>query len=357
MRARGIRAGVALAMAVLCLAPAGAAAKPGYKVRDGGFAALLRAPGNDGWRLSVVALGHRQISVDLSKGLMSASYVVRGRASSRGIRANLGKLGRIAVRFDPAPARFKAQRFADNCTGTPGVVAPGSWRGTIRFRGELGFTTVDARQAGGVYRRWHRSICKRRDGPIGAGASARKRPPKLVFNVFGADEKVRGRQTSFFLLQLDLSGPKAAEAGSFTIAGAARGERRGRIAISRSYVYLGDKQALLGSDPGAYPLEATVAMPSPFSGTAAFHEDLGADPTWEGDLSVWLPGAGKVPLAGEGFRAALCRASGKPHLRTCLKQMESELPSSARAGGRRPLAQISGSQSQVLGDARLSWAR
>jgi hypothetical protein len=52
--------------------------------------------------------------------------------------------------------------------------------------------------------------------------------------------------------------------------------------------------------------DATVEPPAPFEGSAAFHLESPTQASWTGDLSVDLPGIGKVALAGPGTSADLC---------------------------------------------------
>lgn len=78
----------------------------------------------------------------------------------------------------------------------------------------------------------------------------------------------------------------------------------------------------------AEPLtEATVSPSAPFSGSATFHLDGPKTASWTGDLAVELPGAGEVPLSGEGISAGLCH--GPSH---CTKTLRGLLQKELEGG-------------------------
>ncbi|HEV7483061.1 MAG TPA: hypothetical protein VGO13_08170 [Solirubrobacterales bacterium] len=88
--------------------------------------------------------------------------------------------------------------------------------------------------------------------------------------------------------------------------------------------------------------------PPPFVGSASFRDPADGPPSWTGPLSISLPGAPAVQLAGPNLAARLCRNHSL--LREC------KVPLPPRRDG-RARAQGSGSQSQAFWDVRLSWSR
>jgi hypothetical protein len=116
--------------------------------------------------------------------------------------------------------------------------------------------------------------------------------------------------------------------------------------ISRNAVVRGlpDDGALTPKKRGAIVLDP----PPPFAGSASFRDPASGPPSWTGPLSVSLPGAPAVQLAGPNFSARLCRNQSLLH------ECKAPLPP-RRDGGAQ--AQGSGSQSQAFWDVKLSWSR
>ncbi len=134
----------------------------------------------------------------------------------------------------------------------------------------------------------------------------------------------------------------------------ARGRARvGAIRISRDAFAIGGDAVLIAGDPDREPDRAKVLPPEPFSGTATYRKEAGSPPGWSGDLAVRFLGKGIVPLAGEGFRATLCRNGGS--FDRCQDRLTEQTFGAIDL--RRWLAQGRGSQSQAFWDDRLSWSR
>lgn len=357
------RGGAKLLLALTAIAaapPDDGLAKSGYEVRPGGFATEIQIRGGNGWDVSVSALRHGRVAVTTSKGPMAATYTAPGRATRHGIWANLGSLGRIALRFEPTAGR-KVKRMGSRCTGRPAITENGTFRGTLRFRGERGYTAANVRSAFGTVSRWHRTVCKRRSQRLSPGPpgriSARSKRFQVQFSVLLAGARRHGHQTVMLLMQADGVGGTASREFDFTVGVAGRSERRGRVAISRRLIVLSEEIAVLTGKPGAFPMEATVAPAKPFSGTATYFQERGQKASWSGDLGVWLPGAETVRLTGPGFESSLCVVASERRLAACLRRLAGSFLDPAPEGSRQLLRQISGSQSQLFGDARLSWVR
>jgi hypothetical protein len=338
MKARGVLLSllVAATIGAYLVQPHAVMAKSDYEVESPSFDIGFRLKGSHGFELLVSAAGHRRVSLTAWKGPVSATYTVPGRATSKRIEANFGTLGKVSVRFDasPAPKARKARQRRRSCRGHPAISIRGTFHGTIRFRGELGYTATNSRQAKGNFYRTFRRVCKKRsrkpDLPLPGRRWLAEKQPRLLINTLSVRSKANGRRTEFAILQLkDTGGSKKAESSSLSFVVVAQGERAGRMAIERSVFTIGDNGSLLIGDPGLQPVTATVALPKPFSGTARYLEETGFPPSWTGDLGVWLPGTGTVPLTGEGFTASLCQAHGIRQTIACFRRFDQSLEGSS----------------------------
>jgi hypothetical protein len=364
-----------LALAV----PAGAAAKPGYEVRERALRLELSLPASNGYSVSIETEGHRRVTLTAQKAGVVAAYRTRGRVDRHGIEADFGKLGRISVRFrgerrplvGPLPPGL-ADLLDDldlphrACHGRKPVREVGVFRGTVRFEGENGFTRVQARHAKGEVNRSYTRVCERYPGSAGKPAEKRSDDFDLRVSIlYAADPSLR-RKVSFEAVGFRFEGPLR-ELGEFFLVGATTLERKEGMLVLRKAIEFGDEGSVLLSLPSKSPVTATVALPGPFDGTAAYRKARGSPSTWEGSLSTRPPGAGLVPLTGSGFTAALCRvALSELADSRCLRRAGLPLPGALEVApslAARPaalgrlLAQGSGSQSQFFWDDRLSWSR
>lgn len=244
---------------------------------------------SNGYTVSVERRG-RQVTLGafrFGRFLSAASYTVVGSASPDRIKARFGKLGRVSVRFKAKRAKRIGPR--KGCTGKPAMDRSGVFVGTIRFRGEGGYTRVAARRAQGRVIDTLKERCEFPHTRRSARASASPLgPPVLGASLgsrrgFGASISRRaGKRSALY------------EAISF--------ERRGRMRIFRivfakgredSFTYVGDLSA------------ATVKPPAPFEGEATFLRERRGKGSWLGSLSVSFPGRDDVPMAGSRFVAKL----------------------------------------------------
>jgi hypothetical protein len=87
--------------------------------------------------------------------------------------------------------------------------------------------------------------------------------------------------------------------------------RHGRISEGVFLAKLKEKAtALEAPDPTTPAAEAIVAPASlPFRGSATFRREVAEGSQWSGDLRVYMPGLGSVPLTGPGAKVTMC-ASG-----------------------------------------------
>jgi hypothetical protein len=335
MGARGRHLGLAVcAIAIASLPlPAVGSAGPLPTVLPRSLGLEMNLEGSDGYSVSVTGHGHHHVEVLATKGRYFAFYRVRGSVSRDHIDADLGRFGRVSVRFDGS-VRPEPDPFAGECSGRRPIHETGLFRGAVEFRGEHGFTRVSARSVRGDLYRTFRQVCRLRDRS-GAGASG---TAGFAITVLAAGSRSAGRGIYFDAFRLDREPGGGRPSPWITTAGLS--EQLGRIALSKVVVTESSPAEIRVSAKGVHPASADVAPGRPFAGTAFFREAPAPAPEWTGDLNLRLPGVGPTGLAGEQFDAELCHATGVRQLNRC-------------AGS----AQISGSQSQLLEDARLSWAR
>jgi hypothetical protein len=330
LRCLGLLA-ISATVLAFALPDGGAAQRSGGRSAGGGGLSVLFLRGSDGYQVQLMTIG-RTVLLEAGKARVGAFYAVRGNVSGNRIGARFGRLGRVAVKFSPVGRSARRKRSSRCPDGGPPLEF-GVFRGTIEFRGERGYTTVDARRASGVVIHPRRRPC----GPnLRAALSATFGRPSLNTQLTAISRR-KGTVTSFELSRRGRSRLSLE---------ASRQERRGRMQIFRqASTVIGGENAFISSGPGVQPAFAFVVAPKPFAGSALFAAD--ASNTWTGSLSAWLPGAGKVGLTGPDFALSLCRRSSEE--RGC----NPEPPV------RKPLwiPQGRGSQSQALREARLSWSR
>jgi len=314
---------LALLVALAALAPAMATAAPKGSKGLPGFSVEMKLRGSHGYSVRIGADDHRIVSIIVSKGSTFASYSVPGRATSEGIEANFGKLGRISVRFTPARSSARRKR---GCR-----VLRGHFRGVIRFRGELDYTQVTAKSSRGAVnppgggRRCNARAATRPgvdSSPNVRDLLARAAEPDFGITGVGAAAHMGGRTVVFYDVEALEITPDAKVVPFLTITIGGTEERRGRISISRLALLILGRRVAFPSPPGQQPLTATVKAPKPFQGTGSYLEVPDAEPTWTGDFSVSLPGAGLVPLTGPEFDALLCTGPLTKKTESCLDDLE-----------------------------------
>jgi hypothetical protein len=318
---------LATCLAFSLLVPPLALAGNGRAVTRAGDLAGFSLRGSDGYAVQVLTIGRRFVVLSASKGHVGAVYSTRGRISGNRIRARFGNLGRISVRFHPS----------SHCSGATAIEDRGTFWGVIRFSGEHHYTSVDARSARGFAIRPGRDACE--GGHRARSAAAL--PTERLTTHLAAVSKRSGRVVS-----VDVLGSRQPRLW----VQASTLERRGKMEVRRvAYAVVGGPNAFLSSGAGEHPAFAILRPPKPFSGTGAFEEGADLAQSWTGSLAVWLPGAGKVRLAGPRFASSFCRRPSGDSGCALFP------PVQRRVGFAQP--QGSGSQSQALRDTRLSWSR
>lgn len=322
MRAPGgkrIVAVAALSLALLC-GPPGASARPsGHFPLIGGFE--LRS--SKGYRAEAFFFGSL-VGLELRAGNVSADYLVLGRRRHGRLLARFGRLGRLAIHFHPG-ASFRREPCE--------VIHRGIYRGAFEFVGERRYTELHASRAKGLG-----FLVPSRD--CDASTSAAPFNGGGLRTYLHAISKQPGSVTSLSVRRLPGEGRVHVEASLE--------ERRKRMFVVReAFSKVGGNRAFIASAPGKHPAFAFLKPPKPFAGSAVFEEGGVGASSWSGDLSAWLPGAGRVSLAGREFSSSFCRRP--PGKAGCPYDPVVQRPLSTLQG--------SGSQSQLLADARLSWSR
>lgn len=216
-----------------------------------------------------------------------AASIYRARAASadpRRVEAQLGQLGRISVAFHPSGrSRVTTLGVADEAgCGRPARIVRrlGTFRGTVVFRGEDGYTSVEATSAPGSV-----------GTPLpGCAVASRLRPGDSGGAPGAVLTAVHRRAGARFEARTTASGVAFA---------ATWRERLGGVVVSRR-AYAGAPRAAFAF--GSDLTWARVTPPAPFSGTARFGAAGAA--SWTGSLRATFAG-GTIPLTGSGFRASL----------------------------------------------------
>jgi hypothetical protein len=384
--ALGLLAGAILASAALVSAPT-AAAKPRVQVFERSLRLVLLTEASNDYSLGIETDGHRQVALTLSKGSGAVIYTTTGRVSRKGIEADFGALGEVSVRFHGKllrrrrPSRrldvfgvpSRGRGLGTVCRGRRAQVESGDFRGTIRFEGENGFSGIDASAGRGFVIRKYRRVCRtsqphlhpkprRHRGQDSKGADqARAALGGLRANLLTVGGEADGRRVFMRALSFD-SGPKWLRELFGTMLIGATLERRDGIRIERVAMTGAGSNALTVSRGKNKPTRVSVVFPKPMEGRAELVQAKGSPVSWSGSLSMRLPGAGGVPLTGPGLAVVYCRISlAEIEESPCLPRSEALLPPESLSGSprlKKLLAlQESGSHSQALADAKLSWSR
>lgn len=295
---------------LLLVVPAGASADRQCHSQIKATTYELTLRGSNGYQVEIESFRSGKVTLTAQKetgfGGFVATYAVKGQSDERGLKADFGQLGRIAVHI----RRQRPTRFA---------VESVRLEGRIEFHGEQGFTSVSLRRARGAVSRTFKRACP--------GRSSGRQPRASHADISsdgGARETglVAAELTSNRAVSMEVrSGPFSGGKAIFALVSLE--ERREGMRIERGTIYSSRLGTVSATPPGTGPLSGNVALPYPFSGTAAFSRDSDSPTSWSGDLAVSMPGAPNVPLTGPGFSAVAC--SGKEEtnrLERCADEME-----------------------------------
>ncbi len=281
-------AAMAATLALIWAAPASAPAfveplPPGYAAfllhGTHGYSILGRANPEEGSQEETVTLRVYR------KGV-AASYEVPAEVTGTTIDAKLGGVGRISVEFHP---RGKPQIASIKCNRSAKLrYQPGVWVGEIEFKGEEGFTRVEARFAKQITWPFLLIACPYISEPVELG-------PELPGALLLGGWRSKAHSVGLEAITKRPGGPLKVIASIE--------EQKGQLHISRvaSGFYSGT-----GFEFDPTLITATLRPLGPiFSGVAAYSRFAEPQRRWTGDLSVDLPGRSNLALTGTRFRVSL----------------------------------------------------
>lgn len=287
---------LACSAAALFAATPGASAKSGYLVMQGYHSIWFSLQGSNGYRINVEKRGHQVALLALGARSTVAYLPYASEPKGSDIDFRLPGLGRVSVRFRPqGPPRRSAPDPFPGCRGGELVKQRGHFVGTIRFRGERGYTSAWGKRVKGGIETRTKEICKR-------SLDDDSEPPADRTELWVKSES--GTQGVGF------SASTIGDPFDLTTFGASVVERRREMAIFRHTFVDGKEGDFVIGDTRPYPLSATVSPPAPFSGSAEYTRTPDGGRTWTGSLSVPFPGLGPVALTGPDFTARFCQHSG-----------------------------------------------
>jgi hypothetical protein len=299
VRRAAISALAALALSAACVLPPAAASaagsaefRAGLHLHRGRYEVSVQGLGPSIYM--TVATG----TLRSQKRVAATAYVARGTATESRLEASFGELGEISMRFHPSPKRtwVKPDR---RCRGAGRyLVRHGDWEGTLRFRGEEDYLSLDVHRARGEVETVAPS-CRRAGSATGRGPSRRDLIRPSQEPALGPEVPVILASWRQGIANASFGGG-ASEEGSIFLASTQ--ESRGPIAIFRAARALGPASAMSAD---AALTSAHVSPPAPFHGSATFHAAPDGTRTWSGGLFVSFPGASHYALTGEPFEPRL----------------------------------------------------
>jgi hypothetical protein len=247
--------------------------------------------GYSGWVMAGARPGKPgSVILSLARGGESVTYATRAEVTETSIEASFGALGEIDVHSVPS-GRTVIERGP---CGSRAKVGSGRWEGTIRFRGEGGFTSVKATSATATARPFLRELCV---APLNEGTGGRSPGALLTLSRHHGTESVA------------MSVRKNKRVGPTRIK-VEQSERRDGLEVERTVSVVDPSKAF---DFEAPPGRVTVEPPRPFTGSLTVSRRPNSPPSVKGDLKVDLPGRAAVPLLGPGsLHASLVRAVLNP---------------------------------------------
>ena len=133
----------------LLTAPVLADAKPGYVVFSGDHEVELSLKGSHGYSIEV-AKTSRFVEMFVNRDPDNAAYLIRRRQTNDdGVEVEFPGVGRVSVEFHPVGPPHREAGFFPSCRGGETTKQPGYFQGTIRIRGERGYTSAHTGRASG----------------------------------------------------------------------------------------------------------------------------------------------------------------------------------------------------------------
>ena len=223
------------------------------------------------------------------------AYAARGTVTSRRIAASFGQFGKVDVHFRPS-GRVVESRPRHRCRGADHFTSKlGVFVGGVRFSGEKQYVAVRSHRAKGRIRTPLHLHCS--SLPPGLLSSPRARPVSHhpVFTPTFLTATWRHAVSSVELITFRI--------GKTTLFAAITEEGLGSMARIRYGLATAPSKKVFTVDDAL--TEATIAPPAPFQGKGTYRAAADGTTTWTGPLSVSFPGAPRLSLTGEEFKATL----------------------------------------------------
>jgi hypothetical protein len=273
---------------------------PATALAGNGFDLKFELPASHGYKMTVAGYDATAL-VDVTKSSHShdrawSTYVARGKVSPTAIDTSFGALGHVDMRFHPSGAATYGKRHK-HCVGADRyTIQPGVFVGSVRFRGEGGYTSASVHRV--------------------KGKVVTPRFLKCLDSFFEEFERVRHHKPP-------ANKPKVTRLSAFMRSGLTAvlfgaSERAGKAG------YLAEIEQTVGSlgvfrgvfvhgSPATFASDgqlsfAGVTPPAPFSGSASFQREPTGAKAWSGSLAVSFPGAPNVPLIDSRFKTQLTRS-------------------------------------------------
>jgi hypothetical protein len=275
-------------------------AAPGSAMAGGGFDLKFQFTARDGYRIAVGGYDATAVISATRPGGSNdrawSTYVARGKVSPSAIKADFGALGSVDMRFRPSGGIVYGKRHR-HCTGPNRyTIQPGVFVGSVRFRGEGGYTSAKVHRVKGkvVTPRILRCL----DSFFEQLERSGQGKP--------AEEKAKVTRLSAFAR----SGLTAILFGAEE-----RGGKAGYLAeIEQTVGSLGVfRGVFVRASPATFAADnalssAAVTPPPPFSGSASFQRGPTGVKSWIGSLAASFPGAPNVSLVDPRFHVQLSRS-------------------------------------------------
>jgi hypothetical protein len=277
----------------------------------------LNVRGSNGYAITIGGRGDEVMLAVSTRRAVSIYRATAGRITRDAIRARFGPLGAVDVTFSlrrltSRPARRRKHACDDSPTSV--VTRRGVFEGSIRFRGEHGYTEVSAGRARGGLTPVPHLLCAR-VGPgrsladLGEGSEWPAEIRAIAFSNSSLTAFEAGRSAFASAAGLDGIGSfRIPKLGSLDLGFSAVSlAEQGKVRILRAAVARGG----MGSyDFEESPRNLDIAPPAPFGGVGRYRSC--AERAWTGSLSVSFPGAGRVALTSSRHGHTFALALGIP---------------------------------------------
>lgn len=280
-----------VSLLILCLMPGMTLAKERHFVIGPSTTMEAQMQGSKGFRIALFASKH---SVDLSASGHHASvhYSAPGHITGKWIKARLGHLGRVSLRFKASQKPHLLPGSAENCKGGDRLVEAGVFVGLVQFEGEQGYTSVHTGRVRGKITRAEKEVCS-----YGSEERSQMSP-----GITGLDAGTKSGRIDFSAFKFESKKRPALDSTDFNAA--VFESRPHGLSIFRVVQESGRPGDIDITKAHGKVVSATIDPPAPFTGSATYQR-APASPAeaWTGSLAVEFPGLGEVSLAGSDFCA------------------------------------------------------